>query len=105
MAISDPTVSSLAAWSQQQLEQLQLHSGAWGAALLGFAQSIDAPFGVKEVVSGRYVEANEAFLSLVGLSREAVVGKHDSDLFGVEQGSALRAADQLALQSNTAQAA
>ncbi|RZI81420.1 MAG: diguanylate cyclase, partial [Rubrivivax sp.] len=52
---------------------------------------------VKDLSTGRYEWANEAATSLLGGTRDTVVGALDAELFDATQAVALRAADQQAL--------
>jgi diguanylate cyclase (GGDEF)-like protein len=68
---------------------------AFVAALLGLLDRSEIAFAVKDVASGRYLQANARMDALWGAA--GVVGATDADLLGPGQWPALRSADQAAL--------
>jgi diguanylate cyclase (GGDEF)-like protein len=76
-------------------------AAAWGALLA----STGVGLALKEVLSGRYIHANEVLLAWMGRSADEVVGRTESELFDVPTAAALRAADQAALAQGSPMAA
>ncbi|HTN86462.1 MAG TPA: PAS domain-containing sensor histidine kinase [Sorangium sp.] len=69
--------------------------------LRAIIDSSTAIVSVKDI-EGRYILVNRRFEELFGVSREAIVGKSDHDVFSREHAEALRAFDQRALLAGTA---
>src|SRR5207248_538124 len=74
-----------------------LSDGALGAVLLSLVERLEAPFGIKEIASGRYVHVNLRLAALYGRSPEQLLGHTDADLLGNDLSAALRSADQSAI--------
>ncbi len=73
---------------------LQLAPGVWGAVLSSVLDRVEAPFAVKDIVTGRYVFGNALMAALTGHPLE---GLGDDDWLPSELGAACRAADQSAV--------
>ncbi|WP_437727678.1 sensor histidine kinase [Sorangium sp. So ce861] len=69
--------------------------------LRAIIDSSTAIVSVKDI-EGRYILVNRRFEELFGVTREAIVGKSDHDVFSREHAEALRAFDQRALLAGTA---
>ncbi|WP_437924030.1 ATP-binding protein [Sorangium sp. So ce291] len=69
--------------------------------LRAIIDSSTAVVSVKDI-EGRYILVNRCFEELFGITREAIVGKSDYDVFSREHAEALRAFDQRALLAGTA---
>ncbi|WP_437320246.1 sensor histidine kinase [Sorangium sp. So ce385] len=69
--------------------------------LRAIIDSSTAIVSVKDI-EGRYILVNRRFEELFGITREAIVGKSDDDVFSREHAEALRAFDQRALLAGTA---
>ncbi|HEX6707995.1 MAG TPA: diguanylate cyclase [Albitalea sp.] len=74
-----------------------LSDGAMGAVLLTLVERLEAPFGIKDIASGRYVHVNLRMAALFGRSPQELLGQTDADLLGPELSGPLRSADQSAL--------
>ncbi|WP_438001119.1 PAS domain-containing sensor histidine kinase [Sorangium sp. So ce185] len=69
--------------------------------LRAIIDSSTAIVSVKDI-EGRYILVNRRFEELFGITREAIVGKSDRDVFSREHAEALRAFDQRAILAGTA---
>jgi diguanylate cyclase (GGDEF)-like protein len=74
----------------------QAVEGGLLATLLTLLDRCDLPFAIKDVATGRYVEAN-ARMGQLWSAAGGVVGATDADLLAADQLSTLRAAEQAAL--------
>jgi diguanylate cyclase (GGDEF)-like protein len=72
------------------------------SALMALLQCRGALVAVKDVASGRYVQANQAFADFLGRPLDQVLGRVDGELLSPTDAAALRAADQRALASGGA---
>src|SRR5438105_2389242 len=91
------TTAELADRSRELAAAHGLSDGALGAVLLSLVERIEAPFGIKDISTGRYVHVNPRLAALYGRSPEQLLGHTDADLIGNEMSSALRNADQSAV--------
>ncbi|AUX31384.1 MULTISPECIES: ATP-binding protein [Sorangium] len=69
--------------------------------LRAIIDSSTAIVSVKDI-EGRYILVNRRFEELFGITRDAIVGKSDDDVFSREHAEALRAFDQRVLLAGTA---
>ena len=74
-----------------------LSDGALGAVLLSMVERLEAPLGIKDIASGRYVHVNLRMAALYGRSPQELLGHTDADLLGPELSGPLRNADQSAI--------
>ena len=91
------TPSVLADQASQLAAAHGLMHGALGGVLLALVERLEAPFGIKEMPSGRYVHASLRMAALLGRSPDHVIGHTDAELLGPDAAAALRAADQSAM--------
>jgi len=91
--------------SRELIAALGLDNGAFGAVLFGLVEKLEAPFAIKEIVTGRYVHVNPRMAALFGRSPHELLGKSDADLLGAELSASIRAAEQSALAQAHAHAA
>ncbi|MEY2891753.1 MAG: hypothetical protein RJA98_1661 [Pseudomonadota bacterium] len=95
------TPAELALLSHDLSARLGLAEGALGGVLLEWVNRSDALFGIKDVVSGRYVWVNERLATLFGTDIGGVIGRSDAELLDPEPAAAMRAAEQTALGQTT----
>jgi diguanylate cyclase (GGDEF)-like protein len=98
------TPSVLADQASQLAMAHGLMHGALGGVLLALLERLEAPFGIKEMPSGRYVHASLRMAGLLGRSPDHVIGHTDAELLGPDAASALRAADQSAMAESASTA-
>jgi diguanylate cyclase (GGDEF)-like protein len=79
----------------------KLRPGAFGAVLMALVDQLNACFAVKDVLSGQYVDINDAMAVLCGRPVDQVIGQTDALLFGSELATAWRAADLSAAGQDT----
>lgn len=91
------TPSVLADQASQLAAAHGLMHGALGGVLLALVERLEAPFGIKEMPSGRYVHASLRMAALLGRSPDHVIGHTDAELLGPDAATALRAADHSAM--------
>jgi len=70
-----------------------LAPAVWTQALVALVDARGGALAVKDIVTGRYVHASDRLAGFFGRSVDAVLGCTDTELFGPDLASPLRAAD------------
>ena len=82
-------------------EAVGTEPAAFGGAVLGLLDQVQALVSVKEVATGRYVHVNVRMAELFGSRPSDMVGASDAELMEPAQSGAIRAAEQAALAHAT----
>ena len=79
----------------QATRALQIDPAGWVDVLCAGLGDLAAGFAIKEIASGRYAYMTPGMAALFGRAPEGLLGRTDSDLFGVDVAASLRTADAI----------